>query len=711
MSSSGRRRQKLCYTDTGGTFTDTFVVDEDGDFLVAKASTTPDDVASGYFDSLEDAARELGISLDDLCGELTVIGYGTTIVLNTLLTRGGVRLGGIVTKGFEQVLMIERGRQTWEEHDLEDRIHYRVHRHTTPLIPLDRMKGVTERVDCLGSERVPLYEHEVRRAGDELIAAGVEAIVICFLFSWQNPSHERRAAELIRGLAAERGVQIPVYSSVDVSPVLRELSRLNATVIEAYTSPCFRAALGRIEERLATGGFRGALQVMQSSGGLAAGRDIKAVETVQSGPVGGLIGGQYIGHLYGFDNVITTDVGGTSFDVGLVNGGRITVDREPVCSGMVLGVPVAQVSSIGAGGGTIAWVDPLTRRLQVGPDSAGAKPGPACYDRGGENPTVSDADVALGYLDPDYFLGGRIKLSAERAWRAIEERVGRPLGISVPEAATGIKRLVDVKMRDALLGMVMAHGGEVSRYHLLAFGGAGPTHAAGYTSGVPLGGVLALPFSAAFSAFGAAAADYEHHYIRAVNVVVPPTAVAHVKLDLGTRINQVWEELEAQASQQLRREGFVAGQIRFRRLAMVRYSRQLDDLIITSPVSRISTVQEWDALITAFETDYERIYASAAKYTRAGYDIFEVGLVAAVEKTKPKLRRYARRSNSSASPKGRRHCWFDATRVDTQVYEWGEQSPGAVVNGPAIIENSSTTLVVPPDRRVEIDEHLNAWLR
>ncbi len=405
MSRQNRTHPVLCYTDTGGTFTDTFIVDNQGDFVVSKAPSTAEDVSKGFFDSVKVSAENLGMTMEALFSQLEVVGYGSTTVINAVLNRRGVKTGLIITKGFEHILLMERGRQNYTEYNYVDRIHTLTHRNTKPIIPFELIRGVTERMDCFGKPVIPLYEHEVRQAARALIEAGCQAIVIQFLFCFLNSDQERKAREIAAETAREMNRKVDIYISFEVSPVNRELNRLNAAIVEAYTTPFYKKAIGRVEKQIQEYGFKGTLQIMQSSGGLAAVDYVKVVETLESGPVGGLIGGQYIGRIYGFDNIITTDVGGTSFDVGLVNKGMITVDREPVVARMLMGVPMAQVNSIGAGGGTIARLDPLTGRLQVGPDSAEARPGPVCYDLGGDQPTVTDADVILGYIDPQYFLG------------------------------------------------------------------------------------------------------------------------------------------------------------------------------------------------------------------------------------------------------------------------------------------------------------------
>ena len=391
-------RPVVCYTDVGGTFTDCFVVDEDGEFVIGKAPSTPSDIAEGFLSALDVAQDALGLSMREFLGALDVVGYGATTVLNSVLTRQGGTPGLLITRGFEDLLLMERGKQSWVGLDRIDRIHPVTHRHQVPLIPKSRVRGVSERVDSVGNVVVPLRELDVRLGTEELLDAGADSIVIVFLWSFLADGHELRAKAIVEEVLHERGVAIEVFCSSHVSPTLRELPRANATSIEAYSGPSTLRALARLESDLADAGFEGNLQVMQSAGGLAPAAHVRAIDTAMSGPVGGLVGARYIGELYGVSNLISTDVGGTSFDVGLVTDGFVGVDREPVLAGLLLSLPMMEVDSIGAGGGTLARIDPLTGRLEVGPESAGAAPGPVCYGKGGTEPTVTDADVVLGYL-------------------------------------------------------------------------------------------------------------------------------------------------------------------------------------------------------------------------------------------------------------------------------------------------------------------------
>ena len=705
------RRPILCYTDVGGTFTDSFVVDDRGDFVVGKAPSTPSDIAEGFFASLDNARSQLGLEQEQFYSSLEVIGYGGTTVLNAVLTRRGGSPGLLITRGFEDLLLMERGKQSWIELGRADRIHPVTHRHQQPLIPRSRVRGVSQRHDSLGRELIPLYEDDVRAAVRELLAGGVDSLVIVFLWSFLDDTHERRARAIAEEEMAAAGRSVPVFLSSDISPTIRELPRANAATIEAFAGPSTLQALRDIEDRLHGYGFKGDLQVMQSAGGLAPARHVRAIDTAKSGPVGGLIGTRLIGELYGFRNLISTDVGGTSFDVGLINDGFVGVNREPTLGGLLLSIPMMEVHSIGAGGGTIARIDTLSGRLVVGPESAGAVPGPVCYGQGGTEPTVTDADLVLGYLAADNFLGGRLMIDAAAARDAIRTRIAEPLGLSIEDAAEGIRRIIDARMREAVIGLVALRGYSLEDYVLLGFGGAGATHVAGYTDGLAVQAVLVFPYSAAFSAFGAAASDYEHHYHRAVNVVIPPGTDADGLAERGQRISDAWERLEEQAFDQMAREGFAWKEISLEHLAMVRYGRQLNDLIVRSPVSRIRGAGDLTKLLHAFEEQYSRVYAKGARSPRSGYEIYEVGLVAKAPKIKPRLERHMLAGpDPAAALTSVRPAYFNGAWTDTPRYAWPALRPGNRVDGPAVVDDPTTTLVVPPGRSIRVDEYLTVWI-
>src|SRR5687768_11408526 len=418
--------------------TDTILVDEHAHFKIGKAATTPRNEADGFLSSAEDAAEAWGISLEDLFGAVNVVLYSGTGMLNTLLSRSGRRLGLITTKGLEDMILMGRGLQAWSDYSYADRLHAVTHHHPEPLVPRKRTHGVTERIDQFGDVIIPLYEKEVVTAARALIRDKVDSICILTIFSHVNPVHEKRIAEIVQGQIKKLGAGIRVYTSHEVRPVIREQSRLNSLLIEAYATGRGRQQLQGIQDASRTYGFRYGVQTLLSFGGLTSINHPRLHETMISGPIGGILGAAYIGRIIGNDSLICSDMGGTSFDMGVITRGQTRIENEPIMDRFKLNVPTLHLDSIGAGAGMILKVDPLTKKVSLGPESAGSDPGPICFDRGGTEPTIADCDAILGRLNPDYFLGGKIKLNVEKATRVFKEKCADVLGVGLEEAAEGM---------------------------------------------------------------------------------------------------------------------------------------------------------------------------------------------------------------------------------------------------------------------------------
>jgi N-methylhydantoinase A len=707
------KKSYYCYTDAGGTFTDTFIIDSDGVFVSGKASSTPKQLADGHLNSLEEAMKTMALSSEEFFPNIDVTGFGTTAIINTILTRSGIKTGAIVNKGFEKIPFIGRGQQTMTEYSWEDVLHSATHRHISDLVPIELIRGATERVSNFGEVMIPLYEHEVYEGAKSLIVAGVEAIVILFIYSYMRPAHELRAKEIVIEVAKKMGKSIEVFTSVETSPVHRELNRFNAVAIEAYGGSVARRSIRESEVRMKDRGAKKPLQIMLSQGGLATVAEAKMIETAMSGPVGGLQGGKFIGDIYGIKDILTTDVGGTSFDVGLITNGRFQLNMEPLVARFLINIPYVSVSSIGAGGGTIAFVDSLTGRLKVGPRSAGSIPGPCCYDLGGAEPTVTDADLVLGYINPGYFLGGRVKLDKTLAEKAIKERIADPLNISVVQAAWGIKEIVDTQMENYCRSVISCKGYAVEGYTLLAFGGAGPTHAAGYTKNTRFKNVMMFPYSSVFCAFGASTGDFSHHYLRSTFIFLPYKAADAVKMQMGDIYNKLMEEMEAQAMEQFKHEGYRKEEVQFTYNAFVRYAGQLEDIKVIMPMSRVKSPKDMDLFVQTFEDDYTSIYTDKARYPEAGELSLALGLTATVSKKKPVLvkKPLAGKEPPTESRKDNRKACFEGKYHDTAILEFNELLPGNIIQGPAVIEHVDTNYVVPPGTRIEIDEYGTLWLK
>jgi len=710
---SAVRRPLVLGIDAGGTMTDTFIVDEEGNFEVGKAPTTPQDESVGFLESTQDAINYWGdMKLEELFPKLSVVLYSGTTMLNTLLSRRGQRVGLLVTSGFEDMLLMNRG-LSWAGYGYSDTLHAATHIHPEPLTPKRWVHGITERIDMFGEPVIPLYQAEVQQAARELLAAGVDAVAICFLFSYLNPTHERRAKEIVENTGRDAGREISVFLSSEVRPVMREQSRLNSLLIEAYAAAPVRQQLLKVEQRIHDYGFPNPLQTVLSYGGLSNVRYPRLHETLVSGPIGGILGAQYIAQLIGANNVMVTDMGGTSFDIGAITAGNVPVDPEPILARFKLNLPTIALESIGAGSGTIIKVDPSSRKVELGPESAGGDPGPVCFDRGGKLATVCDCAVVLGYLNAEYFLGGRIKLNVDAALRALKEQVTDPIGVDVYQGAEGIVKLLELRARDSLQTVASARGLDTSDYVLMAYGGAGPLHVAGYTEGLTFKGILTFPFAAAFSAFGCSIADYLHRYTKSMHLSLSATASAEAKLEVGQAINAAWEEMEQKALDEMKGEGKELGKIEFQHLAMIRYAAQLTDLEVQSPVSRINTPEDMDHLIESWETLYEKINSRVSKYSEVGYQILELGLTARIEKVKARFQERAPGSETpdSSASKGLRQVYRNGKWQEAHIWEMDALKPGNVIEGFAIIEHPATTFVVPSGRRVEVDGRNFFWLR
>lgn len=692
--------------DAGGTMTDTLLVDEQGRFAVGKAPTTPHDESEGFIESAADATDYWGLELRDAFEQLSVVLYSGTGMLNGLLSRTGRRVGLLVTRGTEDAVLMGRGLQSWAGYSYPDRLHAVTHRHPDPLVPRNLIRGVTERIDQFGAEVIPVYDHEVVIATKELLDQPVEAICICCLFSYVNDAHEKHIGRIVEQVLAEHGRETPIYYSSEIRPVIRDQSRLNSVIIEAYAAARGREQLVGVEEAAQRQGYRHGVQTVLSYGGLTSIRYPRLHETMISGPVGGILGARYVGERIGTDSILVTDMGGTSFDIGAVTRGNIPIDNEPTLAGFKLNLPTIAMDTIGAGAGTIIKVDPLTGKVSLGPESAGAVPGPVAFDMGGTEPTVCDCDVVMGRLNPDYFLGGKVLLNVEAAKRALKEKIAEPLGIDLYEAAEGMANLLEMEARDAIRRTISARGVDPSEYHLMAYGGSGPLHMAEYSRGLGFTGVLTFPFAAAFSAFGCTTADYLHRYSRSVQLEIPPLASVDDRRRVAVAVDFVWSELADHAKQEMSAEGHNLREVELFPFAMMRYTGQLEDVEVPAPAFRLESDEGLNRLVAEFDRLYEAINRSVSHYREAGHTVMELGLIARVEKVKPKL---TRRSLEGEIPpdearKGTRNMYYGRSWVETELWEMDSLRPGNRISGPAIVEHPATTLVIPAGDRVWVDE-------
>jgi acetone carboxylase beta subunit len=564
-----------------------------------------------------------------------------------------------------------------------------------------------------GEQVIPIYESEVQQAVADLLDREVEGIAIMFLWSYLNPIHELTAAGIAKAVMQAKGKQVPLYLSCELVPIAREGPRLNALVLQAYGAEAVRAHMQRIEKSLQDLGYKHPLQIMLADGGIANIKYPPLYKACFSGPIGGILGGRYLSRILNIPNLVCTDMGGTSFDVGLVMNGEPILVREVELGRSVLNIPTLVTDSIGAGAGQYLCIDPESKRVDIGPGSAGSEPGPVCYNAGNEIPTVLDCVLILGILNPDYYLGGKMKLNKELAYKAIKEKCADPLGLDPNQFAEGVVELINTRMRDHILTVLSVRGYSPSDYSLIGYGGAGPMFLAGYTSGIPFKGVFTVPWAAAFSAFGCTAADYLHRYQKSTLVAIPPMADDMYKGYMAMVISMGWEQLEQTAIKEMEQEGFKKEDITFKQVAYIRYTQQLEDVEVISPLSRLQTPQDLGKLIEAFEDVYSRKYAHAAKFPEVGYQIFELGLIATVPKLKPKLKKYTLegKAPSPEAHKGEREIYVKGEWKKAKIYEMDLLNSGNEVEGLAIIEAPATTFPVPAGRKVIVDEYKRFWLK
>lgn len=714
---SSKSHVQIMASDAGGTMTDIIVVDTQGGFTIGKAATTPRDQSLGVWESLADAFAYRDVDFERVAGQLLpgveAFVYSGTSMMNALLTQTGRKVGVITQRGDEDVFLHERSAQTWAGYSYQDLLHHVTHRHNQPLVPRRLVKGVTGRIDMFTMEAIPLYEEEARRGVEELLEEDVDAIAVCLWFSYVNPAHELKVAEIAEGIMKEKGRRVPVYLSHQLCPITREQGRLNTLVLHAYAAEPGREQLFKIENRLKSQGFKFPLQIVLSHGGLTNIRYPRIHEGCFSGPIGGLLGAKYLEEKLDIGNWVCTDMGGTSFDVGLLMSGEPVMLREVVINRRIYNIPTLLMDTVGAGAGMYVTIDPLTNRIKLGPDSAGADPGPVAYDMGNEVPTVMDCCLIMGILNEDNYLGGKIKLNKEKAFQAVKEKCADVLNVDPHYVAEGVYRLINSTMKEHIRTVLAVRGFSPADYTLLCYGGAGPMHLAGYSEGLPFKGVATLPWAAAFSSFGCAAVDIRHRYQKSTGVLIEEGISDDMKLMMGQMmLNSGWEELEGLARADFEAEGLPWEEATIQQIAYVRYGCQMDDLEVPSPVSRINSPEDMDRIIHAFEDLYEKVYAGVAKHPQAGYQIMELGVTASIPKVKPKLVRQPLEGKDPAPEalKGEREVYLEGTWHRTPIYDMDRIRPGNEISGIAIIEAPSTTLVLPPGRYIRMDEWSMIWL-
>jgi N-methylhydantoinase A len=677
--------------DVGGTFTDIVLLGADGSVHTKKISSSVGNYAQAIVEGLAEVFRETGLR-----GEaIEEIRHGTTVASNAILEHKGARTGLITTRGFRDVLEIRTLRMP--------RLYDMGWIKPAPLVERYLRQVVDERLTPSGAVERALDPADAERAVDALLAEKVEAIAVCLLHSYANPLHER----MIKAIAQRRAPGLPCSISSEVLPEIREYERTSTTVVNAYVTPVVASYLGALRKGLDDAGVRARLLLMQSNGGLTtdAAAAERPIHIIESGPAGGVIGAQALARSKGLAKIITFDMGGTTAKAAIVEHGELTRAHEySVGAGIMIGsrlltgagytlkVPAIDLAEVGAGGGSHVWID-AAGSLQVGPESAGASPGPVCYDKGGDTPTITDANLLLGYLNPVQLVGGALKLNADKARRAFAEKVATPLGIALERAAYGAHQIAASNMIRAIKAVSTERGRDAREFSLFAFGGNGPVFACGMAAALGMKRIVVPPSAGLFSSFGLLYADVEHHYSRTFRRLLRGA-------DLG-EIRQAWEALAKQALDQLAAEGFTGGRTKLRRSAALHYHGQTFELtvpMIEGPLDASAV----EYLEEAFGQEHERTYGHRAG-PEEPVELVSIQVVGLGLREGPGVPERARSSRTEPEPPAPRRAYFapDIGWVETPVLRRSDLSGARA--GPLIVEEYDATCVVAPGASAALD--------
>ena len=703
---------KRISVDIGGTFTDCFFA-WDGDYIQAKALTTHHNLSQGFNEALDQACAKLGLQRHDVLTQIDSVRYATTLGTNALIERKGPQVGAIVTAGFEATIPLSRGRGYGEGLDELARNDLSSGTRPDPLVPQTLIRPVRERVDYAGRVLLALDERDVRLQLRELVDAGAQALVVCLTNAVENPGHELRVQEIfLEEYPAHQLGAIPMLLSHQLSGRKGEYVRATSTIVDAFLHATMYHALSELEQNLRDHGYTQPMLVNHNSGGMAQLNSTDALQTIHSGPVSGISASEHLASQAGLGNVVATDMGGTSFDIGLVPADGVRhYDFMPVIDRWLVSVPMVHLVTLGAGGGSIASYNRLHQSIQVGPRSAGSDPGPACYDRGGMRPTTTDADLLLGYLDPARYADGRIPLNRKRAEFAIEEEFGDHLDLEPVEIAKRIKAEVDEQMANGMAKELRIRGYLPEEFTMLAYGGNGPLHACGIAGHLGIGKVLAPPYSSVFSALGAGNTPQLHIHERTVPVVLFDASTRALFTDFG-RFNGIVAELEAKGRDDLLRQGLPGDKVQHRLELDMRYGNQLVTMAVTADRTRLESVRDVVALMHMFADDYGRRFGEGSQSPEAGIRITTIRVASYVEGATVEFDASLPEGEPvPAQPVGSRRCHFTgiAGGVDTPVYDETALQPGLVVPGPAVVTSPTTTYLVEPGWRLETGAHGAIW--
>ncbi len=668
--------------DVGGTFTDLVAVDQSGRVSLAKATSTPKDPSVGVMDGLELLAAELGLDLAGLLGQTDLAVHGTTVATNALLERKGATVGMLTTEGHRDIIEMREGLK-------DDRYNLRMPP-PVPLVPRARRLDVRERMRFDGRVEVPLDRRSLDAAIKRLKDAGVNAVAVCYLHSYRDPRHEQATLKALRRRLPDAYVSL----SSEVLPQIKEYERFCTTVVNAYVGPALGHYLQSLGERLRAAGYAGEVLIMQSHGGVATIADSVrlAASAVLSGPAGGIAGGRHAARLLGEGNLITFDMGGTSTDIALIEGGEPQLTGDKGVAGQKVAMPAIDIHTLGAGGGSIARVD-AGGILYVGPESAGADPGPACYGRGGRAATVTDANVVLGLLDPANFLGGRQRLDAAAAQRAVE-RIAGQLGIPAVAAAEGIHRVVNTNMAEGIRIVSVRRGADPRRFALLSFGGAAGLHITEVARMLEISRVVVPRVASVLSAWGMLATDLRYEFVR--------THVGEAQHVGGARLRRLFAEMENEGRRRMAKA--FGGPVSVRRAVDMRYGEQTFEITVSLDGVDVDSPGLIDEVVARFHRRHEELYT----YSAPGQEAVLVNTRLAVVGELPTLPAEQSRETTAASLAPRSRRVYLERWLEVPVHNLEGLRAGDEVKGPAIFESPTTTVVIRQGERAVVTPH--GWL-
>lgn len=674
--------------DVGGTFTDLLLMEPNGESKVYKTLSTPEDPTIGFFNGINEIAKDKNLNVVNFLNQVSLIVHGTTVGTNAALTYSGAKTVLLTNKGFRDILEMRRG--------IRPDAYNNQYIPPKPYVTRRYRVGIEGRIDYIGEEITPLNHEDLDEVIKLIEKDDIEAIAISFMHSYKNNTHEKIAGEKLK----ERFPNKYVTLSSDLSPRSGFYNRTSTTVLNSYIGPIIDGYFSRLIEKLKDNLFQGTLLIMQSNGGVASPHVTikKSANTLLSGPASAPIAGSWYLDVHEIKNAITMDMGGTSFDISMIKDGEPSMRTEGEIANWPVSLPTVDIITIGAGGGSIAWVD-SGGLLHVGPKSAGASPGPACYNLGGELPTVTDANVVLGYLDPDYFLGGKMKLSYEKAYNAIKKEVADKLNISVLEAAKGIIDLVNVNMANGIREMTIQRGEDPREFPLVSAGGAGPAQAAAIARELGTDLVFIPKESSIFCAVGMLMSDIKHDFVQ-----VYRTETNKLTVD---KVYEIYNDLKEQGLKLLKEEGFTEAEISYNYSIDMMYEGQFFEVNV--PFSQ----DEMDKITVDYiEDSFHKLHEKLFGYHSLDMDVlvlnFNLSVIGTTQKPLRNTRDYHSYSSEHALKGQRKVVLSNATElIPVNVYDGHQLYHGNFVEGPAIIEQTVTTIVVPEDFSVICDKNDN----